>query len=106
MEIRVTMSNVQEEVRKIEFRSQGVILNAALLSEDYSIDKVEGDLEGMKLRIEPSMQNGENTAVIVFPKEELQKITPPSQKTKKGKIWLKNNRDEEGFINVEIQFLP
>ena len=106
MEIRVNMSNVQEEMRKIEFRSQGVILNAALLSEDYSIDKVEGDLEGMKLRIEPSTQNGENTAVIVFPKEELQKIIPPSPKTKEGKIWLKNNRDEEGFINVEIQFLP
>ena len=106
MEIRVSMSDVQEEVRKIEFRSQGVILNAALLSEGYSIDKVEGDLEGMKLRIEPSMQNGENTAVIVFPKEELQKITPPSPKTKEGKIRLKNNRDEEGFINVEIQFLP
>ena len=52
------------------------------------------------------MQNGENTAVIVFPKEELQKITPPSPKTKEGKIRLKNNRDEEGFINVEIQFLP
>ena len=98
------MSDVQEEVRKIEFRSQGVILNAALLSEGYSIDKVEGDLEGMKLRIEPSMQNGENTAVIVFPKEELQKITPPSPEAKKGEIWLKNNRNEEGFINVEIQF--
>ena len=105
MEIRVTMSNVQEEVRKIEFNSQGVILNAALLSEGYSIDKVEGGLEGMKLRIEPSMQNGENTAVIVFPKEELQKITPLSPKTKEGKIWLKNKRGEKGFIDVEIRFL-
>ena len=106
MEIRVIMSNVQEEVRKIEFRSQGVILNAALLTDGYSIDETEGALEGMRLKIVPSTQNGEQTAAIIFPKEELQKITPSSPTKKEGKIWLKNKRGEKGFIHVEIQFLP
>lgn len=106
MEIRVNMSNVQEEVRKIELGSQGVILNAALLTDGYSIDETEGALEGMRLKIVPSTQNGEQTAAIIFPKEELQKITPSSPTKKEGKIWLKNKRGEKGFIHVEIQFLP
>lgn len=85
--------------------------NVGFLTGGYSVTKVDGDLAGWDVKVEPTINTvGQREIVtLTLPKDKLEEIMKSlqpgtSSQQKKGKVWLKNSKGVEGYIEVYVYF--
>lgn len=90
--------------------------NVGFLTDGYNggkVTKVEGDFEGWSVKVVPTMdivaRQGDGVT-LTLPKDKLEEIMKSIQPgatsslVKSGKVWLKNSKGEEGYIEVAVSF--
>ena len=90
--------------------------NVGFLTDGYNggeVTKVEGDFEGWSVKVVPTMEDivpGQRESVtLTLPKDKLEEIMKSiqpgtSSQVKSGKVWLKNSKGEEGYIEGAVSF--
>ncbi len=83
--------------------------NVGFLTGGYSVTKVEGDFEGWSVKVVPTMDikpENKECVTITLPKDKLEEIMnslqPGTSSQKRGKVWLKNSKGEEGYIEAFV----
>lgn len=89
--------------------------NVGFLTGGYSVTKVEGDFEGWSVKVVPTMEinfvPGQREGVtLTLPKDKLEEIMNSLQPgtsslQKSGRVWLKNSKGEEGYIDAFVSFM-
>lgn len=89
--------------------------NVGFLTDGYNggkVTKVEGDFEGWNIKVVPTMDiipKDREAVTLTLPKDKLEEIMKSiqpgaSSQVKSGKVWLKNSKGEEGYIEVAVSF--
>lgn len=86
--------------------------NVGFLTGGYSVTKVEGDIAGWSVNVVPTINitpGQEEGVTLTLPKDKLEEIMEAAQAggsglEKRGKVWLKNSKGEEGYIEVVASF--
>ena len=90
--------------------------NVGFLTDGYNegkVTKVEGDLAGWDIKVVPTMDiipRDREAVTLTLPKDKLEEIMKSiqpggtSSQVRSGKVWLKNSKGEEGYIEVAVSF--